>query len=374
MGQYTSHSLSFFKAYQAAASGILRDMKVAHETVLYRKYRPSDFSDVLGQDHVVSVLKSAIDEGRIAHAYLFAGSRGTGKTSVARIFAREVGTRDRDLYEIDAASNRGIDDIRELRESVNTRPFESKYKVYIIDEVHMLTKEAWNALLKTLEEPPAHAIFVLATTEVDKIPETILSRCQTFSFKKPSSPVLRDMLVRVAKAEKVTLEEPAAELIALLADGSFRDAHGVLQKVLAAGDKKISLEDVERVSGAPSGVLVNEVLTAVDAKDVNRALGAIARGVEQNIDFKVFTKLLLQKLRLVLLLRVAPSFAAQQIEDSSEHDRTLIQALAKNSAVLNSNALLIFLEAYEKISRSYLPHLPLELAIIRLCDAEKNNG
>src|SRR5258706_4881767 len=149
---------------------------------LYRKYRPNDWDEVLGQDHVVKVLDGSINNGKVAHAYLFSGSRGTGKTSVARIFARALGTSENDIYEIDAASNRGIDDIRELREDVRVLPFESKHKVYIIDEVHMLTKEAWGALLKTLEEPPEHAIFVLATTELGKVPETIRSRCQTFEF------------------------------------------------------------------------------------------------------------------------------------------------------------------------------------------------
>lgn len=152
---------------------IFRYNELMSEIALYRKYRPQKFKDVVGQDHVVKVLQGAIDLGNISHAYLFSGSRGTGKTSIARIFAKEIGTTPNDLYEIDAASNRGIDDIREIRDGVSTLPFESKYKVYIIDEVHMLTKEAFNALLKTLEEPPAHAVFILATTELDKLPEWV---------------------------------------------------------------------------------------------------------------------------------------------------------------------------------------------------------
>ncbi len=154
----------------------------SHGAVLYRKYRPQTFKDVIGQEHVVKVLEGAVKLGNISHAYIFSGSRGTGKTSVARILAREIGTSGNDLYEMDAASNRGIDDVREIRESVNTLPFESKYKIYIIDEVHMLTREAWNAFLKTLEEPPSHVIFIMATTELEKVPETVVSRCQTFAF------------------------------------------------------------------------------------------------------------------------------------------------------------------------------------------------
>jgi DNA polymerase-3 subunit gamma/tau len=154
--------------------------------VLYRKYRPNDWGDVIGQDHIVNVLENSIKLKKISHAYLFSGSRGTGKTSIARIFANALGISPNDIYEIDAASNRGIDDIREIRDGVNVLPLESTHKVYIIDEVHMLTKEAFNAILKTLEEPPAHAIFILATTETEKIPETVVSRCQVFSFKKPN--------------------------------------------------------------------------------------------------------------------------------------------------------------------------------------------
>ncbi|MDE1967235.1 MAG: DNA polymerase III subunit gamma/tau, partial [Patescibacteria group bacterium] len=206
--------------------------------VLYRTYRPAKWDEVVGQDHVVSALKDAIGNDRVAHAYLFSGSRGTGKTSVARILAKAVKTADEDIYEIDAASNRGIDDIRQLREHVSVLPFSSPFKVYIIDEVHMLSKDAWNALLKTLEEPPKHVIFILATTELDKVPDTIISRCQTFAFKKPAREIIRKEIMRVAKKEGLELDSGAADLIALLGDGSFRDALGTLEKVIAASSGK----------------------------------------------------------------------------------------------------------------------------------------
>ncbi|HEY4488682.1 MAG TPA: DNA polymerase III subunit gamma/tau, partial [Candidatus Paceibacterota bacterium] len=232
--------------------------EVVH-TTLYRQYRPKDFDEVRGQEQVTGVLEKAIKNKKIAHAYLFCGSRGTGKTSVARIVARNLGVSDKDLYEMDAASNRGIDDIRELREGVYAMPFESPYKFYIIDEAHMLTTPAWNAFLKTLEEPPAHAVFVLATTERDKIPDTIQSRCEVYTFRQPTREMLAETVADIAKREGFALERAAAELVALLAEGSFRDALSILQKVLAiSDDKKISVAEVEKVSGAPRGELVRQ--------------------------------------------------------------------------------------------------------------------
>ena len=200
---------------------------------LYRKYRPESFDDVIGQDHIVKAISGSLEAGKVAHAYLLCGPRGTGKTTIARIIARSLGSSVNDIYEMDAASNRGIDDVRAIRESVHTLPFDSKYKVYILDEVHMFTKDAWNALLKTIEEPPAHVIFILATTELEKIPETIISRCQSFTFKKPTDAILSTVITNVAKKEGYTLEEGGAELIALLSDGAFRDALGTLQKIIS---------------------------------------------------------------------------------------------------------------------------------------------
>src|SRR3989344_1542572 len=201
-----------------------------HDLALYRKYRPKKFKEVLGQNHIVDVLESSVETNKVSHAYLFVGSRGTGKTSVARIFSTSIGVSINDMYEIDAASNRGIEDIKELRDGARVLPFDSKYKVYIIDEVHILSKDAWGALLKTLEEPPKHVIFILATTEFHKVPETIISRCQVFTFKKASDLNCKNMVLEVAKKEGYELDAGSAELLSILADGSFRDALGELQK------------------------------------------------------------------------------------------------------------------------------------------------
>jgi len=343
-------------------------MKQNEHIALYRKYRPKTFKEVLGQENVVSVLKGALDMGNITHAYLFAGSRGTGKTSIARIFADEVGCSGDDLYEIDAASNRGIDDVRELRESVRTLPFSSKYKVYIIDEVHMLTKEAFNALLKTLEEPPSYVIFILATTEMNKVPDTVVSRCQTFQFKKPSQKILKDLVLGIAKKEGFALEPSSADLIAMLGDGSFRDTQGILQKVISSSaDKKVSVEEVENITGAPKNSLVNDVLSAFVEKDVSRGVGAVRKAVENNVDMKVFLNLILHKMRVVLLLRFAKDMEKKMEEEFTEEDFALLKEFSgKKGANLTSQTLKELLYAYDEMRFSSIPELPLELALIKL--------
>ncbi len=245
---------------------------------LYRKYRPESFAEVRNQDHITSVLKGAIQKGMIPHALLFTGSRGTGKTTVARIFARAIGAHDIDIYEIDAASNRGIDDIRALKEAVFTLPYESPYKVYIIDEVHMLTKEAFNALLKTLEEPPEYVVFILATTEQDKLLDTITSRCQIFNFRSPTRDELKEIVLDVAQREKFVLSPAGADVIALAANGSYRDALSIMQKVvMASGDTTLDEDEIARIVGAPKAVIITDFLSAVHARNIENAIGALER-------------------------------------------------------------------------------------------------
>ena len=343
------------------------------DLALYRKYRPQNWKEVKGQEHIVSVLVKTIADDKVAHAYLFTGPRGTGKTSIARIVARELETSANDLYEIDGASHNGVDHIRELREKVRTLPFDSKYKVYIIDEVHMLSTAAFNALLKTLEEPPAHVIFVLATTELHKVPDTIVSRCQTFSFQKPSQEILRELVVATAKKEGFKLEPSAASLIALLGDGAYRDTYGVLQKVLAGvtGDK-VGLDDVVRVTGSPRAELVRELLRAVLAKDCEKAVVAVRNAVKENIEMGVFVKMLLREVRTALLATFAPVLKAEIDAELSLDEQTFQEVLRKGvGSSITSAFLKELLEVEQAVDRAYIPELPLELALVKLLGERK---
>jgi len=239
--------------------------------VLYRKYRSKKLSEIVGQEHITKSLSEALKSGRLSHAYLFTGPRGVGKTSVARILAHEVNNLPYDsdqphidIIEIDAASNRRIDEIRDLREKVHISPASAKYKVYIIDEVHMLTKEAFNALLKTLEEPPAHVIFILATTDPHKLPDTIISRTQRFSFKPITGSSAVDHLRQIAKEESIKINDAALELIAEHGEGSFRDSISLLDQ-LSHGSKEVTAEDVRRILGIPSSEAIDNLIALIEA-------------------------------------------------------------------------------------------------------------
>ncbi len=302
---------------------------------LYRKYRPRSFDDVVGQDHLIELLKNSIKEKKTSHAYLFCGGRGTGKTTVARIFARDIGCNPEDIIEIDAASNRGIDEIRELREAVRTAPFSSEYKVYIIDEAHMLTKEAANALLKTLEEPPIHVIFILATTDPEKLPSTIVSRCQKIIFKQPDLTTLAKRLSYVAKEEGKKMEEETAMLLARHGKGSYRDALGVLEQIITMSGDNVAHSEVIKFLGVPNKENVNALLVAFctkNAKDIVEILNSLSSsGMSALSIYDEFLELV----RVCLLIRINGS------EGCSEDQ----QSLAKTyQTEINSKLILYLLE------------------------------
>ncbi|NQU99811.1 MAG: DNA polymerase III subunit gamma/tau, partial [Parcubacteria group bacterium] len=295
---------------------------------LYRKYRPQSFSDVVGQEHVVKTLQNALKSEKVAHAYLFCGPRGVGKTTIARLLAKAINcdslgkskdieacdkcefcseinaNKAVDIIEIDAASNRGIDEMRELKEKIKFTPNHLKYKVFIIDEVHMLTIEAFNALLKTLEEPPAHAIFILATTEAHKIPATILSRCQRFDFKKFTHKEIVNQLSDIAGREKVKIDNKSLSLLASNASGSSRDGLSLLNQVVSLEDKEITFDETKSILGIPD---LSQVLDFVDnliAKDVRGAIKLINDISDSGYDLKQFFKNLLEYFRKLLLAKV----------------------------------------------------------------------
>ncbi len=345
-----------------------------HELALYRKYRPQKFPDVVGQEHIVDVLEKSVQDGTVSHAYLFVGGRGTGKTSVARIFASEIGVSANDIYEIDAASNRGVDEIRSLRDGVSVLPFDSKYKVYILDEVHMFTKESWNTLLKTLEEPPKHVIFILATTELHKVPDTIISRCQVFTFKKPSDVILKNVVIDVAEKEGFELDAGSAELIAILGDGSFRDTLGYLQKVLNfSKSKKIKREEVEKITGAPKTELVNNFISAIAENKIEEGIKAVRNAASENLDMKLYLKLVIQKFRMAIILKYAPGLEEEMAGDLSEADLQFLKPLVAGDKEgrLRSPQLAALLEAYQNIDRAFISELPLELALIKILGQDK---
>lgn len=331
-------------------------------TALYRKYRPNKFNEICGQDHIIKILDAAISKEEVVHAYLFSGSRGIGKTSIARIFAKNLGCDPIDIYEIDAASNTSVEDIRALNENIQTQPVKSKYKVYILDEAHMLSKSAFNAFLKTLEEPPSHIIFILATTEAHKLPETIQSRCQSFVFKKPNLTSLVKVLKEVVKQEGYKMEESSISLIAMLGDGSFRDALGVLQKVLLASkEKNISHTLVEDLLGVSTPEAINKYLEALIDENVEQGIEVLEKEAA-NRDMKLFAELCIQKLRAVLVYGETKN--EKYLEDFLEDDREFMKTLSQNPN-LNLDILLKLLDAYKKINISNIPQLSLEIILLK---------
>ncbi len=348
---------------------------MSNNTALYTKYRPQGFSDVVGQETLVSALQQAVESKTPAHAYVFSGTRGVGKTTLARIFASELGVSAKDTYELDAASNNSVEDIRDLRESVATLPFEGDYKVYILDEAHMLSKSAFNALLKTLEEPPAYCIFILATTEPEKLPDTILSRAQHYSLESPNRVDIAKVINNIATKEGYKLGDGADDLLATLANGSFRDGISALQKVLASTrNKTILIDDVENVTGAPRGALLNDILTALSQSDTQAGLKSVGELVKSGVNMDLTMELLLQRARAVLLLRHGDSTIKETLtKQFGKDDLVEIGILADSKdGRLNALTLKNLLEAQALMHSASIKQLPLELAIIKLTSKDND--
>lgn len=353
-----------------------------------RKYRPSTFDDVIGQPHVVQTLMNAVSTKRIAHAYLFSGTRGVGKTTVARILAKalncERGPTSRpcdicencreitqgnsvDVIEIDGASNTSVDDVREIRENVKFTPFRGQFRVYIIDEVHMLSNSAFNALLKTLEEPPAHVVFIFATTEIHKIPATILSRCQHYNFRRIARTEIIERLRHVAVQDQLVLEERSFTALARASEGSMRDALSLLDQAVAYGGKAICHADLELLLGAVPQELVQELIKAIMNQDSPLALAGLASLMDRGHDLRAFCSEVVEHVRNLLVAAVVPDTAELRgLIETSEDDLSQLSMNVKGLTPEQLQELLaIFIQAEDSLRFSSHPRFVLETAAVR---------
>ena len=357
-------------------------------TALYRKFRPQEFEDVKGQDHIVTTLKNQIKADRIGHAYLFCGTRGTGKTTVAKIFAKAVNCENpvdgspcgecaickaiadgssMNVIEIDAASNNGVDNIRQIREEVTYRPTEGKYKVYIIDEVHMLSAGAFNALLKTLEEPPSYVIFILATTEAHKIPITILSRCQRYDFHRISIDTIAGRLMDLMAEEKVEVEERAIRYVAKAGDGSMRDALSLLDQCIAFHlGETLTYENVLEVLGAVDTEIFSRLLRQIINKDITGAIGTLDTLVDEGREMGQMVNDFTWYLRNLLLMQ-----SSDDMEDVLDMSKEHIAALKEEAQLVKPEVLMryirIFSELGNQVKYATQKRILIEIAIIKLC-------
>ncbi len=358
--------------------------------VLARKWRPQNFDEVVGQEHITRTLKNALEQGRVAHAFLFSGPRGVGKTSVARILAKALNCNNGptptpcnqcqacleitqghslDVLEIDGASNRGIEEVRELRENIKYLPAQGGYKVFIIDEVHMLTTPAFNALLKTLEEPPSHAIFIMATTDAHKVPVTILSRCQRYEFKRLATTAIQAHLVQLANREGWQLSPEGLQLIAQEAEGGMRDAQGLLDQVITFGGPEVSPPEIARILGVTDRRLLLQTLGALLHRQGAQLLEIIAECHDHGHDLRRFYQDLLFFCRHLVIARLGPE--ARHLADIADQEWESLQELARPASLAHLfNLLTTLLKGEEELRRSPLPRLSLEILLLKLVSLE----
>lgn len=355
---------------------------------LYREYRPQTFDEVLGQEHVVKILKNQIESGSVAHAYLFCGTRGTGKTTMARLLAKGVNCLSDnapcgecencnaikngsflDVIEIDAASNNGVDNIRDLRESVNYPPVLGRKKVYIIDEVHMLSTGAFNALLKTLEEPPEDVIFILATTEPQKLPATIMSRCLTLDFKRVTEKKLVEGMKKICLDLKIKVADEALQLIARNADGSVRDGLSILDQCLAAGEKKVSYEDVLELLGTVGDNALIDIADLIIEKNTKEVLILLTKFIDDGKEMRELTKEFLRHYRNLLVCKYVDD-PAEMLEVSKENAKRIKEQANKITLPELHKAIFLLSGTLNEIKWSSQPRVLLELALVQLSEGE----
>jgi len=359
---------------------------------LYRKWRPTVFEDVVEQEHVVRTLKNSVKTQRIAHAYLFCGTRGTGKTSVARIFARAINCLNpidgnpcnecaickgiltssiMDVVEIDAASNNSVDNIREIRDEIIYTPSQAKYKVYIIDEVHMLSTGAFNALLKTLEEPPPHVVFFLATTEAHKLPATILSRCQRFDFRRITVDGIVKHIMKIAESNNIKIQSEAARLIARMSDGALRDALSILDQCISLGKDEITYDDVLLVVGVVDNTFISKIVDALNQKNVNLLLEYVDRLVMEGKDVTQFVADLILYFRNLLICKTVKN-PADIIEASSD----MLDKMKEQSSQMDQDVIIFIIKELSELESdlkwSTHPRILLEVALMKICKYDFN--